>query len=276
MKTILVINDNSPEAIHAARFALTIAQKEEANILLANTCKSKKGTKQLVLVGFNYDKLGEYDQGGAHEKIVLLGNGLDNINVTIEEIDISGMDETQLAEYIDSNQIWLIIKGMKNSRSVAINNYGLNIHTVLNRVRCPLFIVPENWVIKNPERLVYMADLRYCRLQIMRFLANFASPFKADVLLAHLSAKGLPHIEENYACSIFNDEITCNVNYDRLFFNNIKERDLNVAVDVLINGMHNDLLVMVNHRFHFEEIIGRYLTNALPPNITIPILIFPY
>lgn len=275
MKTILVINDNSPEAIHAARFALTIAQKEEANILLANTCKGKKRTKQLVLVGFNYDKLGEHHQGGAHEKIVLLSNGLDNINVTIEEINISGMDETHVAEYINNNQIWLIINGMKNSGSGA-NNCSLNIHAVLNRVRCPLLIVPENWVIKNLERLVYMADLRYCRLQIMRFLANFATPFNADVLLAHLSAKGLPHIEENYACSIFNDEISCNVNYDRLFFNNIKERDLNIAVDVLINGMHNDLLVMVNHRFHFEEIIGRHLTNVLSPNNTIPILVFPY
>lgn len=275
MKTILVINDNSPEAIHAARFALTIAQKEEANILLANTCKSKKRTKQLVLVGFNYDKLDEYDQGDAHEKIVLLGNGLDNINVTIEEIDISGMDETQVAEYINSNQIWLIIKGMKNSGPGA-NNGGLNIQTVLNRVRCPLLIVPENWVIKNPERLVYIADLRYCRLQIMRFLTAFAAPFNADVLLAHLSAKGLPHIEENYACNIFSNEICCNVKYDRLFFNNIKERDLNIAVDVLMHGMHSDLLVMVNHRFHFEKIIGRYLTNLLPASITVPILIFPY
>jgi len=45
---------------------------------------------------------------------------------------------------------------------------------------------------------------------------------------------------------------------------------------VMINGMHNDVLVMVNHRFHFEEIIGRYITEELPENITIPLLIFPY
>jgi hypothetical protein len=276
MKAILVINDNSNEAVHAARFALTIAQKEGANILLADTCKSKEKIIQLVLVGFNYCKLDEYEQHSFHEKIILLNNSHDYFNVEIEEIDISGMNETQLAQYINREQIWLVIKGMKGGVTKDSTTNGLNIHTVLNCVCCPLLIVPEHWIIKEPERLVYIADLRYCRLQIVRFLTKFAAPFNADVLLAHLSAKGLPPIEENYACDIFNDEVSCNVKYARLFFNNIKERDLNIAVNVLTHGMSNDLMVMVNHRFHFEKIIGRYLTNLLPANITIPILIFPY
>ncbi len=37
MKTLLIINDNSPEAKHAAEFALVIAQKMQANIMLVNT-----------------------------------------------------------------------------------------------------------------------------------------------------------------------------------------------------------------------------------------------
>ena len=37
-------------------------------------------------------------------------------------------------------------------------------------------------------------------------------------------------------------------------------KDLKTAVDVMINGLDNDLLVLLNHRFYFEEII----TNKLP------------
>ncbi|MEO8886964.1 MAG: hypothetical protein ABI367_12940 [Mucilaginibacter sp.] len=228
------------------------------------------------MADFSYSVPDEYEQQGISGNNILVNNVLNNFNVTIEEIDISGMNETQLAEYIYVNQIWFIIKGIKTGDHANSGDHELNIHTVLNRVRCPLLLIPENWVIKVPERLAYLADLRYCRLQIMRFLADFAKPFNADVLLAHLSAKGLPQIEENYALSIFNEEINGNVNYSRLLFNNIKQRDLNIAVDVLTHGMHNDMLVMVNHRFHFEEIIGRYLTNHLPANITVPLLLFPY
>ncbi|BAU55071.1 hypothetical protein MgSA37_03252 [Mucilaginibacter gotjawali] len=39
MKNILVYNDNSAAATHAAEFALYIAQKMGANIILANTFK---------------------------------------------------------------------------------------------------------------------------------------------------------------------------------------------------------------------------------------------
>ncbi|HZY39612.1 MAG TPA: hypothetical protein VFE53_23310, partial [Mucilaginibacter sp.] len=92
----------------------------------------------------------------------------------------------------------------------------------------------------------------------------------------HLSAKGLPHMDEGYALNFFNDEFKNNVGYDKLFFNNIKERDINKAVDVMINGMHIDMLALVNHRFHFEQILGRMIPDHLPDQITIPILIFPY
>ncbi len=58
---------------------------------------------------------------------------------------------------------------------------------------------------------------------------------------------------------LFSDGVSAHVDYDQLFFNNIKEKDLNTTLDVLINGLHNDLLTIVNHRFHFEEIFGRHI-----------------
>ena len=48
MKTILVINNATPEASHAARFALVIAQKLQANLLLANTTKTLSAIKVLT------------------------------------------------------------------------------------------------------------------------------------------------------------------------------------------------------------------------------------
>ena len=124
--------------------------------------------------------------------------------------------------------------------------------------------------------MVYIADLRYCALQIVRFLAGVAREHKAALSIAHISAKGLPDISEKYALDLFSEAVSAKVNYDHMFFNNIKEKDLAKAVDVLINGMHNDILVLANHRFHFEEIVGRYITETLPIHISIPLLVFPY
>ena len=140
---------------------------------------------------------------------------------------------------------------------------------------CPLLLVPENSTLRDFEHIVYTVDLRYCCLQRLRYLKELAALYNANLLIAHLPAKGLPDMVQEYACAFFNEEISNHINYDKLFFNHIKDPDIKKVMDVLINMMNTDLLVLVNHRFHFEEIIGRYITPSLPAHITIPVLIFP-
>ncbi len=278
MRTILIINDNSAAAKHAAEFALALAQKIQADILLMNTsAKTNKISKKVTVEDI------VYPDGGRNEHAVSemlyhlksINNAQTTYKPGIEEFDIVGANENELIEFINRNHIWMMVKGMANELT-ASNTKSLNIHNVLNRVLCPLFLVPEQWLLKDIERLVYIADLRYCRIQIVRYLAEIAKPWQAALSIAHKSARGLTDMAEKYALTVFSEEVSQNVNYDALFFNNIKEKDLAKVVDVLINGMHNDILVMVNHRFHFEEIVGRYITDTLPLHITIPLLIFPY
>jgi hypothetical protein len=280
MRTILIINDNSAEAKHAAEFALALAQKIRADILLMNTSAKTKKVSEKVSAG---DLVKAYPEGGRNELMVSeMLYHLNSINARqttykpgIEEFDIAGANENELIEFINRNHIWMMVKGMANELNASTAK-NLNIHNVLNRVLCPLLLVPEQWQLKDIDRLVYIADLRYCRIQIVRYLAEIAKPWRAALSIAHMSAKGLPDMAEKYALTVFSEEVSQNVNYDALFFNNIKEKNLAKVVDVLINGMHNDILVMVNHRFHFEEIVGRYITDTLPLHITIPLLIFPY
>ena len=277
MRTILLFNDNTAEARHAAVFVLGVAQKVHANVLLANTYI--KDVKPVMRVPAGFNEISEIEETGFHDLKVFLENSIDaetEFQPEIKEADISNMNELGVAELINKNNIWMMIKGISDGSKPGITKENLNIHTILNKVLCPLMLIPSNWQIKDLERLVYIADLRYCRIQIVRYLTEVAKPWSASVLIAHLSASGLPDMAESYAGSIFNEEICRNVKYNNLYYNNIKERNLKTAVDVIINGMHNDLLVLVNHRFHFEEIIGPYITNKLPLNITIPILVFPF
>ena len=275
MKTILVINDHSAEAAHARAFAELIAEKNHANILIANTCniKSKVFEKVLTKNGTSYtDNTLLFNNVPAHLSVPHIDD--EAFKPEITEIDISNANETELAALVNKEQIWIMVKGMGHDTSAS--TFKINVNYLLNKVLCPLMLVPANWQIKNIERIVYIADLRYCRLHIVRYLVDMAKAIKAHLSIAHLSAKGLPHMDEKYAFDVFNIAICKNVNYDQLYFNNIRERNLSTAVDVLENGMHNDLLVLVNHRYHFAEIIGTDIKDKLPVNLTVPVLVFPY
>lgn len=280
MRTLLIINDNSSEAKHAAEFALAIAQKIGANVTLVNTFVNSAKFVEKVPTG----DIVKVDRDTYREKdsiseilyhLNLLNDGQAIFKPEIEEFNVSEMSEDRVIEFINRNHIWMMVKGMADELTASNTKRSLNIHAVLNRVLCPLLLVPAQWQLKDIERLTYMADLRYCRIQVLVYLAEIARPWNAALSIAHMSARGLPDMAEKYALIVFSEEISNNVNYDQLFFNNIKEKDLAKVVDVMINGMHNDILVMVNHRFHFEEIVGRYITDTLSLNITIPLLIFP-
>jgi len=270
MKQILIINDCTAEAEHAARFALNIAQKTRVDILLANTVANPK--YHTVTVGGNDIEI----QNTLLDELISAANKeADAFKPVINELDISKMNETQLAEFIHTKGIGLIVKGELDAACVPGLPH-LNIQTVLNKVCCPVMLVPANWKATAITHIVYLADLRYCRAAVVNYLAELAKPFNADIAVAHFSAKNLPDMEQGYAEDVFDSNIRQRVHYESLFFNNTKERDLAKAVDVLINGMHDDLLVLVNHRYHFEELLGRYITDTLPPNITVPVMVFPY
>jgi len=273
MKTILVFTDNTKAAEHAVRFALIIAQSVKANILLAVTCKVKNSSTKMALASGTENVVEEDKWNYMLEDPIGIHDG-DDFRPELTEIDVSGNDEDQLIHLINQDHTWMMIKGMP--AYTPTDTRPLNLNCILNRVQCPLLLVPETWKLKSLERVTYLADLRYCRINILRFLEELASPFKAAVSVVNLAAKGLPHMADDYALSIFNDEVGYNAPYARLLFNNIKERNLEAAIDVIINSFGSDLLTIVNHRFHFEEILGRYITDELPAYLTIPLFIFPY
>ncbi|MFI5136455.1 MAG: universal stress protein [Sphingobacteriales bacterium] len=286
MRKLLIINDNSPEAKHAAEFALSIAQRVEVDLMLVNTFQKTRKAVEKVAAGiivkggadiYSYQESKACPFSEIHNHLKALNNKLqEGFKPEIEEFDLSGMNENEVIDLVNRNHIWMMVKGMADEEPAAHTKMPVNIHSVLNRVLCPLLLIPVRWALKDIERLVYIADLRYCRIQVVRYLADIAGPWDASLSIAHMSARGLPDMDENYALTVFSEEVSNNVNYDQLFFNNIKEKDLSKVIDVLISGMHNDVLVMVNHQFHFEEIIGRYITETLPQLISVPLLIFPY
>lgn len=275
MKTIFVIDDDTGEAKYAAEFTLAMAESMEAKIIVAHTIATVTIDEKVKAGGAIEDEESEHHDRSAFLRQLIKRRGI-MPDLQIDEIDISLADESGVAAIINKNQVWMIVKGIPDEIKPPHHVPDLNIQFILNKVLCPLLLVPEKWKLKKIERLVYMADLRYCRIQVVKYLADLAKHWKADLSIVHISAKGLPDIADNYALSIFTDEICVNVDYDRLFFNNTKGADIIKVVDVTIHAMHNDILALVHHRFHFEELIGTYIGENLPPNITVPLLIFPY
>ena len=274
MESILVINDNSAEARHAAEFALFIAQKMHANIVMANVYKRHHKIHEKVVDG-SFDDADATD-ADVPEWVSFLKSLGGEFKPHITMFDHDGKDESKLADYINKHGIWMMVKGSTGEMTTRAAQRNFKAHIVLNKVHCPLLLVPKNWAIKSIESIAYITDLRYSRTQIAEYLSTLVKPWQGSFSIAHLTAKGLPQINENCAIELFDSCTRQNDNCSTISFNYISETDFKVAADVMVNGLKNDILALVNHHYYIEDLLCPSKKDTDQTTVdNIPLLIFP-
>ncbi|MCQ6958708.1 universal stress protein [Mucilaginibacter aquariorum] len=273
MKTILLINDGSTAVLSAAKLTLQIARDMQAEILIVQTYPQLKALPVKVLAGSRGGsaEAAERKPERFYHLFQRLSQSQDGFQPAISMVELPQADAPAVASFAQKAGCWLIVRGCGK---MPPGQETLDYQSLLNRLHCPLLLMPERWDGEGIHRMTYMADLRYCRLNIMRYLARWATASRASLSLAHFSKEGLVPIVESYGVQLFAD-VARQLPPCSLSFNNIREPDIHRAVDILINGLHTDLIALINHRFHFEQLIGNRLTDQFPPAIGVPLLLFP-
>ncbi|HEY9000789.1 MAG TPA: hypothetical protein VIM89_05520 [Mucilaginibacter sp.] len=272
MRTILVFNDGSTEAANAEQFAVAIAQRGKADLLVLNLVKKEKlkTSKNLVTAGAKVNASINFHEISAAAPV----NLNDDFKPVRWYVDASNYSEKDIRELVIRKDIWLMIKGIETHITHELL-CEVNIQSIINHVGCPLLLVPDNYKKRSFENIAYAVDMRYCRKAMLKFLIEFARNYSANLIMEHLSAKDLPPLDDKYAMSLFENELSTQARYQRIYFNNIKERNVNVAIGVIINNLKADLLALANHRFHFEEIFGRSIKTCMPEQVPVPVMVFP-
>lgn len=277
MKNILIFNDFSPEAEHAAELALLLAGKTNTNLYVWNVFDKLENpvAKELAVAHANEEETEVATDNTSWimklESKLNWETGLLPVVKFIEGVDYA---PNYVLSIVNRYDIGLLVRGITGDESdlLHIEAEALSCST---KSGCPVLLIPEKFTYKAFEKIVYATDLRFCRREIVSFLSQLAKPLNASILIANISAKGLPYMEDGYARTVFADTLLTRSNQEHVYFSNIRERDIPRAIDVLVNGMNNDLLVLVNNKFHFNELVGQNAPYAIPSNILIPLLIFP-
>ncbi|MBS1525668.1 MAG: hypothetical protein JST19_08470 [Bacteroidetes bacterium] len=277
MKNILLFNDFSPEAEHAASLALLLAGKMNVNLYVWNILEYAKQPVAAEFVIANADEpilevyQGKNDWMEKLESRLHWKTGLKPPVHFIEEVNFASDNVLSVTKKYDAG---LLIKGIaRDERNIAYIESG--VLSCSTKSGCPVMLIPKDFPYKAFEKMVYPTDLRFCRREVVYFLTQIAKNHNAAALIANISAKGLPYMEDNYARTVFEETLLNPTTIEHIYFSNIRERDIPKAIDILVNGMNNDLLVLVNNNYHFTELMGHDTPYAIPENINIPLLIFP-
>ncbi|MDB5029872.1 hypothetical protein [Mucilaginibacter sp.] len=263
MRNILLFIDDVAEAQPLAKKALKIANQCKANLQLCNVAASQVKEKLII---HHYDDIlldecDDVDMEGLAQQLNITDQTEGEFASVVNCLEINSFSSLTIKEMVVSNHIWLVIMDTGNRALKVIEN-----------INCPVLLLPQYIACSDFNKIAFVTDLRYCDLGVLSFL----KVFNAQLFITHLSAPGLPDMNEQYAQEIL--ETICSiVSYEKMFLVNLKKnKNIKNRIDAMIGIFEIKMLTLVNKKHHtFERLFDNFPQEAQIYN-NLPTMILPY
>ena len=282
MKTILVLTDFSIRAQYAAEYAMHLAVKTKANILLCHAIEiiesapmvdqvawpiadhielKKEGLGELKAIASKLQKLVPVDGAVAYKPSITCINDFGKLSVIISRI-------------VKNKVVDLIIMGSHKSNGLSRFFFGSHTHDVLDNIRCPVLLVPENLKFKGLKTISYATDLTFSDLKVIQYLSAIAKPFNAEILVNHISPYGYPGTDNAIQHSV--NELL-DTDHPKVFYTSVKGDSIPKRLLEISSSGKTDVMALVHKRYgFFEKLFHASVSKQVANNAKVPLLILPY
>jgi nucleotide-binding universal stress UspA family protein len=279
MKTILVLTDFSINATYTAHYALELAQRAEANLLLCNIYERPSDeqiadTKQWAM--------GTAEANSIDDLGVLLSelkNALDkDVNTNkfrpdIEQCSKEGLITDKLNDIAANREILMAVISMHSASLLATLLSANHTSTIIDKAKFPVLLVPYQVRFQSYKTIAFATAMNYSDIGVLQSLSGLAGYSGSDILIAHVDTN---KAESEGSVKHFFTQMPSKINYPRIFYRNIQNGSIVKSLRLLMKNADIDLLVLVHRKAgFFSKLFNRSVVKKLALCATKPLLIFP-
>jgi hypothetical protein len=278
MKMIAVLTDFSKSAEHATQFALHMAKKMKAGILLFSTCH--------VLVPAQPVLAGQPDLlPDARSALLEYGNRMTEIFADrtfpgsyLPEIRLDP-DNTDMVDIMTSlmkdPEVCLIVTSTGAETDLATYILSDNCTRLIDWAVVPVMVVPETAPLKNFEKIAFASQLHEEDIHSIGELGALLESFAAELMVAHLNAE--PHnLHIRQAEESLNRDLYKKLDCGGVYFRSIPDTELQKNWEWLKANKRTDLLAVVQQpREQMTSFFQRGRNPSVTYHLTLPVMILP-
>lgn len=282
MKTILVLTDFSLRARNAADYAMNIAIKNKANVILCHVMELTTPIPDNV--DFNWPVPHHlFLKNECLNDIKDLSKSLENciprnadFKPSISFISEFGRLSQVADKVIEEQSVDLVVIGSHKSNMVSRFFYGSHTHTLLNKLFCPVLLVPENLRFLGLSDIAYATDLTFNNTRVINYLMEFADPFKARIAVNHISLLEFPDKASDQVIALaINDQL--GDKHPQVFYHDIKGAKVKKGLLEVLGSGRVDILVLVHKRYEFfEGLLHSSISMQMADDAKVPLLVLPF
>jgi nucleotide-binding universal stress UspA family protein len=281
MKTIVVATDFSAPSEQAAQYAMTLAQKLEARLILCHAdpnpmvtepqaLESSEAAGRVSARNFNEGKLQQLAKKLMNEQAPATG-----WQVPVDTVMLQGDVAQEIAALASDRKADLVVVGAHTEEG-AWDLFSEN-HTnaLLEHCLIPVLVVPAQARFLGIRTIVFACDLLDADARHLEWLSQFAQYWGAHVMVLHITGEEADLTKETERMSQFIERLPARIFSSKLSFRLITAESVADELDQVIKTESVDWLAMsAKKRNVFQQLAHRSLTRQMVRTTEIPLLAF--
>jgi nucleotide-binding universal stress UspA family protein len=256
MRKILIPTDFSKIAMNAVLYGIELFKYDICEFFILHCYQDEIYDNEELLTRENFEST----------KALVSKRSLEQLQKTLKQItkispnprhtynilssDNMLLDETD--KIVDKENIDIIVMGTRGETNNKKITFGSHTLQVLKYVQCPVLAVPENYKYTQPKHVLFPTDymIPYKRREL-KLLCEMLCPYRAEIDMLYISqTKKLSMRQEDNRD--FLKETLCK---NTINFLVVKSKDITNTIYKTIEEKPIDMLIMVNTRHSFLEVI---------------------
>lgn len=277
MKTILVPTDFSNNAETALHFAMLVAQKLNAKLIIVNAYEMPAAAAPVSFQLMELEKK-EY-KSTVNKKLMVVEQQLKHVNgIRYETVLKEGQVLDVLLGCIQEQKADLVIMGTKGAGAFSGAIFGSTTSNLMAKTDCPVMAIPFGVKFNaDIKRMTYATDYKTSDIHAIDKLVEFARLFHSQINVLHISGDEIEPEEEKNLMSDFMNKVNKKIEYNNISFQILHGNDVEEKLEQHMAEGSTDMMVMATHyRGLMDRLFGRSITKEVVLETTVPLLAFHY
>jgi len=276
MKNILLPTDFSENSWNAIQYALLFFKNTSCNFYLLHVTTISdyaNGDTPIIPMSEDIEKTllaeSKSELQKLLKKIKELPNNINHTFFTLASIDYF-IDA--IRNQVREKNIELIVMGTKGATGIKKIIIGSNTGDIITQVKCPVIVVPEKAVFKEPKEIAFPTDYNlFYQTKILSSISELAETNGAAIRILQVAKKDeqlSAYQKENkeYLNDFFVDE--------KHSFHKVTNRKIEAGVQCFVESRDIDIIVMIAKNLNlFQQILFKPTVEEISYHIEIPFLV---
>lgn len=276
MKNILVPTDFSKNSWNAIQYALEFFRTTPCNFYLLHVTSISNyagGESPIVpttqVIEKTLLKTSKVKLQELLIRIKKLNSNEDHNFITLSSYDYF-IDA--IRNHADEKNIDYIVMGTKGANGVKRAIIGTNTGDLITKVKCPVIVVPENAVFKEPKEVAFPTDYNlFYQTKVLSTISGLAKMFDSTIRILHVAKKD----EQLTKFQIENQEYLNDFFMDEKHsFHKVTNKKIEAGVQCFVESRDIDMIVMIAKNLNlFQQILFKPAIEEISYHTEVPFLV---